>query len=493
MRQSLKEGISVVVRHNQTPLRSFLFRAQRPLSSITLGVFIAATAFTVTLFWGTAPVLAQEGRAGEEPTPTSVEEDASPIERSYIEKQAAPGLFPQVKEELKDADPFFRDTRLDINLRTYYFYRDNYPNSNPQINEAWAIGGAVSYKSGWFLNHLQLGAVYYLSEPVYAPEDRDGTQLLRPGQKSISVLGQLYGRVKLVEDNYLNLYRYEYNTPYINKYDTRMVPKTFEGYTFQGSLGGKDGAPGFKYGGGYISKIKERDAEDFVWMSQDAGAPVNKGVEVAGGLFSVGRFSIGAIDYYCGDTINIGYAEAKYTWPVTQKLGLLFAAQFTDQRSVGDDALKGYAFSVNQFGVKTEMSYSGAMLTLAFTTDTSGADLQNPWSSYPGYTSVQVKDFNRAGEKAFMVKAAYDFTPLGLESVTAYALFVHGWDRINPTTGQNATNENELDLDLQWKPKSGILKNFWPRVRYGVVHQSEGEKNYIHDFRIILNYHFSLL
>jgi len=39
-------------------------------------------------------------------------------------------------------------------------------------------------------------------------------------------------------------------------------------------------------------------------------------------------------------------------------------------------------------------------------------DLQNPWSSYPVTTSVQVQDFNRAKEKAFLVKAAYDFTPL---------------------------------------------------------------------------------
>jgi hypothetical protein len=228
-------------------------------------------------------------------------------------------------------------------------------------------------------------------------------------------------------------------------------------------------------------------------MSEDAGAPVNTGVKFGGALFSVGNFSIGAIDYYCEDTINIGYAEAKYTWPVTQKFGLLFGAQFTDQRSVGDDALKGYAFSVNQIGVRMEMSYGGALITLAFTMDTSGADLQNPWSSYPGYTSVQVKDFNRAKEKALMVKAAYDFTKLGLESVTAYALFVHGWDRINPTTGQNVANENELDLDLQWRPKSGFFKNFYPRVRYGIVHQYEGAKNYIHDFRIILNYDFSVL
>jgi len=104
-----------------------------------------------------------------------------------------------------------------------------------------------------------------------------------------------------------------------------------------------------------------------------------------------------------------------------------------------------------------------------------------------------VQDFNRAEEKALLVKGAFDFTGLGLEGVTAYALFVHGWDRINPSTRQDGTDENELDLDLQWKPKSGFFKNFWPRIRYAVVHQYEGEKNHIHDFRMILNYDFSLL
>ena len=469
------------------------FNMKRVSTLMPVRFLTSAMCAMIILLWARAPVLAQEAVSQEEPTATSVEESVTPMERSFIERTPRPGLFPLLKEQLKDMDPFFRDTKLDINLRTYYFYRDNYPNSNPQINEAWAIGGALSYKSGWFLNHFGIGAVGYLSEPLYGPDDRDGTDLLKTGQRGYAVLGQLYGRVKLIEGNYLNLYRYEYNTPYINKYDGRMSPKTFEGYTLTGSSGGKDGAPGFRYGGGYITKIKERNSEDFVWMSRDAGAPVDRGVSLGGVLFSLGRFSAGAIEYYCEDVINIGYAEAKYTWPVTQKLGLLFAAQFTDQRSVGDDLLKGFAFSVNQVGVKTEMSYSGALFSLAFTTASSGADLQSPWSSYPGYTSVQVKDFNRANEKAFLVKAAYDFTPLGLEGVTAYALFVHGWDRINPSTGQGVANENELNLDLQWKPKSGFFKDFWPRVRYGVVHQYEGAENYIHDFRIIINYDFSLL
>jgi len=480
----------MVMKRNHTLRWACLFKAGRVSTSMLVMFLTAGMGFTVMQPWGSAPARAQEAISQEEPTPTTVEESVSPIERSFVEKIPRPGLFPRLKEQLKDTDPFFRDTALDVNLRTYYFYRDKYDDS---VSEAWAIGGALSYKSGWFLDHFGVGAVLYTSQPLYAPDDRDGTLLLKPGQEGYTVLGQLYGRIKLTEENFINIYRYEYNTPFINKNDNRMTPNTFEGYTFQGASGGKDGAPGFRYGGGYITKIKERNSDDFVSMSKDAGAPVDTGVGFGGALFSLGRFSIGAIDYYCDDVINIGYAEAKYTWPVTQKLGLLFAAQFTDQRSVGEDLLNGYSFSVNQVGVKTEMSYGGAMFSLAFTTASNGADLQNPWSSYPGYTSVQVQDFNRAKEEAFLVKAAYDFTRLGLEGVTAYALYVQGWDRINPSTGQDVPNENELDLDLQWKPKSGFFKNFWPRFRYGVVHEHEGQERYIHDFRIILNYDFSLL
>jgi len=217
----------------------FLFKARSISTSIAVRFLPAAISLTVMLLWAKAPALAQEGEYQEEPTPTSVEESVSPIERSFVEKAARQGLFPQFKEHLKDMDPFFRDTRLDVNLRTYYFYQDNYPNTNPEVNEAWAIGGALSYKSGWFLNHLGLGAAFYVSEPLYGPEGRDGTELLKPGQRGYAVLGQIYGRVKLIEDHFLNLYRYEYNTPFINKYDGRMTPKTFEGYTFQGASGGR--------------------------------------------------------------------------------------------------------------------------------------------------------------------------------------------------------------------------------------------------------------
>src|SRR5208337_5013489 len=166
----------------------------------------------------------------------------------------------RLKEELKDAPPFFRDMKLDLNFRTYYLDRDNF---NDTKNKTWALGGYIAYRSGWFLDHFDMGAALYTSQPLYAPKDTDGTLLLQPDQEGYTVVGQLYGRVKIANENFINIYRYEYNTPYLNKNDSRMTPNTFEGYTFTGAYGGRDVAPKVTYGVGYIDKIKTRNSDDF--------------------------------------------------------------------------------------------------------------------------------------------------------------------------------------------------------------------------------------
>lgn len=479
----------MVIKHTRARHGAYTVRSRRRVWAKIM-IPAALIGFIVLLGWGEVSASTNEAASHEEPRKISVTERTSFMERAFLERLERPALFPELRTKMKDMDPFFRDMNLDVNLRSYYFQRKQYDDS---FNEAWAIGGALSYRSGWFLNHFGAGAAFYISEPLWAPDGRDGTKLLQEGQKGYVNVGQLYVRVKLIDNHFLNLYRYEYNTPFINKNDSRMTPLTFEGYTFQGASGPKDGAFSLKYGGGYILKMKDLNSNEFLWMSRQAGAPTDRGVWFGGGLFSMGRFSIGAMDYYCDDVINIGYAEAKYTWPVTEKLGLLVAVQFTDQRSTGDRLLTGASFSGQQIGVKTEMSYGGALLAAAFTATSNGVDLQSPWGGYPGYTSVQVQDFNRTNEKAFLVNAAYDFTRLGLDGVTASALFVHGRDRKNPATGQEEVNENELDFDLQWKAKKGIFKHFWPRLRYAMVLEQGGQERTMHVFRVILNYDFSLM
>jgi hypothetical protein len=412
----------------------------------------------------------------------SAEQGTTPMDQIDLSNpQPGQVIGPPVEPEKKS--PFFDDSRISAQLRTFYMIRDQYDNSN---SEAWTIGGSIAYKSGYLANLFGVGAVLYTSQPLYAPDDRDGTLLLKPGQEGYTVLGQLYGELKLTDRIFGAFGRKEYNTPYINKNDVRMTPNTFEGVTLYGKAGGTGGAPEWKFGGGYISKIKERNSDQFVWMSEDAGATVERGVAVAGANATWKDMSFGAVNYYSSDIINIFYTEGKYSLKPRDGYTVKFAAQFSDNQSTGDNLLTGQSFSTHQWGLKTDVLVSAATLTLAYTDTSDGANMRNPWSGYPGYTSVQVQDFNRAGESAVMLKAAYDFSGLGPKGMSAYALWVHGAGREAPNF-----NEDEIDLNLQWTPdKEGSLRGLSFRVRYANVSQRGGGDPSLNDLRFIVNWDF---
>ncbi len=403
-----------------------------------------------------------------------------------------------------------KDTKFEFNFRTFYFDRSDFDGSEKQ---AWAIGGWLGFKTGYFLDHIAFGATAYTSNPLYAPDDRDGTALLAPGQNAYTVLGEFYAELRIVKDLGITVGAKGYDTPFINRNDNRMTPNTFEAVVLQGrtelgqsSRGAITNADGdaiglskdakqvavpsptpasdvaaITYGLGYFDKIKERNDSEFVSMSEDAGASVERGVWVAGARYDKGKFSIGAIDYYSQDIINIGYGQTSFEVPLSGDWKLKFAGQYVDQGSVGDNDLKGYSFSGHQLGLKVDLPVKKALFTAAFTQAWGNANLQNPWSAYPGYTSVQVQDFNRAGEGAFLLRAGYDFPVDGL---SAYALAVFGTDP-DPA---NLYRQNEFDANLQWAPKKNVLKGLSVRLRYAVVQQFGGDVNNLTDFRAIVNY-----
>src|SRR6185436_8161457 len=149
------------------------------------------------------------------------------------------------------------------------------------------------------------------------------------------------------------------------------------------------------------------------------------------------------------------------------------------------DLLTGTEFSTHQWGVKADWGVGASVLTLAYTDTADGSAMRNPWSGYPGYTSVQVQDFFRAGESAVMLKAAYDSSK-HLKGTSIYALWVHG-------SGVEAPlfNEDEVDLNLQWNPdKATALRGMSFRLRLAQVIQRGGGDPDITDFRFIVNYDF---
>jgi hypothetical protein len=367
-----------------------------------------------------------------------------------------------------------------MQARSYYLTRDKFDGSE---SEAWAVGGHIGMKTGYFRERFALGATAYGSAPLYAPDEKDGTTLLKSGQEGYAVLGELYGEFLLNKETRLSIGRRAIDTPYINRNDNRMTPNTFEAITVQGLHGGGDQAE-WRWGGGYFDGIKERNDDDFVSMAEDAGAPngVERGVYALGGNFKQGSFSIGAIDYYSDDIINIFYTEAKYSTPLWENWRLQFALQYSDETSTGDELLKGTSFDSDQWGAKAELGYGGLLLTAAATSAGGNANMQNPWSGYPGYTSVQVEDFNRDGEDAWLLRAGYSFPTL--PGVSVYGLYVNGSQPDDPS----AYSKDEFDLNLQWTPPEGALKGLMVRLRYAHVTQDDPLNGDLDDLRIMVFY-----
>jgi hypothetical protein len=370
------------------------------------------------------------------------------------------------------------DTQFKFNWRTMYLDREKYDGSDVM---SFATGGWAGLKTGYFLDHIAIGATVYTSQHLDGNSREDGALMLEPGQESYTVLGEIYADVRINDDMNLYVGRKEYDTPFINKNDTRMTPNTFEAISLHGKvkLGG-DGAV-LKYGLGYFNRIKERNSVDFVPMSEDAGADVDRGVFSAGALYQKGDFSIGAIDYYSEDVINIAYFEAKQEFQLENGWKPRLALQYTDQRSVGNEMLAG-DFEARQWGVKAELPVGNALFTVGYTDASGDSDMRNPWSGYPGYTSVQVEDFYRDGEGALIVRAGYEFPQV--KGLSAYALWVHGSEP--DADGQFA--RDEYDFNLQWAPPEGTLKGLALRLRYAHVEQRDGNDDTLDDFRVICNY-----
>jgi outer membrane porin, OprD family len=437
---------------------------------------MAAIALSL-LAGGIAPAM------GTEQPADSVEQGTTPMDQASMANPEPMQTLVQAPVEPEKRSPFFGDSRISAQMRTFYLNSESFANSQ---SEAWTLGGSVSYKSGYLADLFKIGAVAYTSQKLYGPADRDGTLLLKPGQVSYTVLGQIYGEIRFSDRISGAFGRKEYDTPYLNKNDARMTPNTFQGVTVYGKAGGKDGAPDWRFGGGYISKIKERNSDEFISMSVDAGASVERGVYLAGVNFERKGFSLGAIDYYSDDIINIFYTEARYAMPLGEGTKLKLSAQYSGQRSTGDNLLAGSAFSTHQVGIKGDLGLGAALLTMAYTDTGNGDTMRNPWSGFPGYTSVQVESFYRAGESAVLLRAGYDLSDFGLKGTSVYALLAHGSGVLAPEY-----NEDETDFNLQWTPdKDNALRGMSFRVRYARVSQIGAGDPVTNDFRFIVNYDF---
>jgi hypothetical protein len=400
-------------------------------------------------------------------------------------------LFEPLRESMKPLPPFFRDTDLRAQFRTFYFNRERPDDTN---NEAWAFGGWLSYRSGLLLDTFQMGATFYGSAPLYAPDDRDGTLLLKPGQEGYYVPGEAWGALRYQDYVVLRGYRQLVDQPYINPQDNRMTPNTFEGVT----VGGKVGF--VQYFGGFLWDIKPRNSDEFISLSEQAGArDADEGVGLAGvRLTPTKNLGIVLHNHHGIDTFNTAYGEVDYVHPLGEDWKLRFGAQITDQRAVGDAVLSSgdERYWVTQHGgVRVQAIYRELTLSGAFSITGSGNTIQSPWGSFPGYISLMDQDFNRAREKAVLVGVAYDFGKTVAPGLSAFTNFAWGWDAIDPRSRADAPDQAEYDVTVDYRPpwlRPAFLKGLWFRFRSAVLDQ-EDSKTLGYQFRLTVNWERDLL
>ena len=410
-----------------------------------------------------SPSVAAEDAAGGGAS-RSTEQGRTPLARSF-------GNVPGTRRRHP-----LRETTFHAESRAFSFDRDR---GDDTESAALALGGAAGIVTGHFGGRVALGATAFASLPVDAPPGSDGTGLLRPGQRGYETMGELYAEVLLSPALHAHLGRKQYETPYINGNDSRMSPNTFEAYSLVGSTPDPARAAQWRYGIAYFDAIKPRNEEEFVPMSRAAGAMVDRGVHVAGAHYADKGFSLGAIGYYSRDIVRIGYVEASWLFPLGERSDLRLSGQFTRQASTGGELLTGAPFSARQYGIKGDLALGNLLLTAAWTSTGGGASMLSPWSGYPGYTSVQIEDFNRAGEDARMARVEYEFR--AWPGFSAYATWVDGSDPLAP----DAYARRERDVNLQWRAPGGRLHGLTLRVRYAETDDPGDPRGNARELRLI--------
>ena len=265
------------------------------------------------------------------------------------------------------------------------------------------------------------------------------------------MLGQLYAKLRLGDDDTLTVGRREFSTPYVNRQFNRMTPNTFEAVALKGSFTGLLARQKFDYEVGYLSKVKLRNADTFIPMSQAVPfATEDEGTVLAQALFTVDEWAFGVANYFTPETLNIFYAEATWAPAVKWPRGFKLSAQLTDQREVGGLAdLSGQVLSRN-VGLRLTTASENAVFNFAVSTTDSHGGIISPWGSNPTYTNPVLKNSNRAGEEAALFSVAYDFAGHGVAGLSASVILAAGWNAHDPSHGRS------VDHPVRARPDAGL-------------------------------------
>ena len=416
-----------------------------------------------------------EYQQAENLAPESAE--AAPVSLDAIHEALKKGPMRRIlRERLAEAPPFWRDASLDLGVRIYDFRRDD---GIETIADSLAAGTELTFSSGKWRERLSTVVTWHTSFGIDTSGGSANSGLLGEGESDLSVISRAYLQYEFGEVLSTRLYRQDFNMPYINRQDIRMIPNTHEAYVLRYSR------KRLQWLAGHVTKIKKRDSEDFVPMAEAAGVDGDDtGTSVVVGRYTFADKSLlGVVFQHTDDLFSTAYSEGSVRRTLSENWGLQLGAQLTNQWSVGGEKLGD--FSTYTWGLRGMLSYRGAVLTTVYT-KTGDAAIRKPFGGTPGFTSSMIFDFDRANEEAWRIGLSQNFAKHGLPGVS---LIVNYTESRNSTTdiGELLPDADELDITVDFRPEKGFFKGLWLRVRYSDANRGSPMADR-EDWRIILNY-----
>lgn len=409
---------------------------------------------------------------------------------------------------------FISDSKANLALRNFYINQDNRSGSaSPSKSEEWGQGFLLDLRSGYTTGAVGFGldatGQFGIRLDSGGRTDKPGRDR-NPGavfpldsdNSAVSEFGRLDLTAKArLSNTELRAGALLPKLPVLTYNDGRLLPQTFRG----AQLVSND-IERLTLHLGQIERASGRASSDY------------ENLRIAGGTERVNQFRYAGGDYKLTDTLTTSYYFAQlqdyyrqhYLGAVhntTLGAGKLSTdLRYFDSNSHGANRRNEPGYGASGFNNNGEVDNRAASLLFTYSQRGHSAGLGyqhlsgdshfpfvNNGDGATAYliTDSQIGKFQRAGERTWLARYAYDFAQAGIPGLRANATYLRG-SNVN-TNVSGADNEWERDLRIDYSIQSGPLKNLGLSVRHASLRSNVVGQRDQDEVRAIISYNLVLL
>ncbi|QAY89484.1 OprD family porin [Pseudomonas sp. ACM7] len=417
-----------------------------------------------------------------------------------------------------EAKGFVEDSKLNLNLRNYYFNRDNKNTNHDQKD--WTQGFWANYSSGYTQGLVGVGvdAFGYLAVKLDGGDGTSGT-----GNMSRSNTVKANGYAHDVNDSQgksgaavkFRISKTELKAgdmqpstaPVFAVGGSRVLPQTASGFQLQSSEV-KD--LDLEAGHFYSATSQDKNARNGGLYATYAGVEANS-IDYFGGKYGItDNLSASLYGAKLEDIWNQYYANLNYTIPMggDQSVNLdgnIYRTTDTGNAEAGEISNTAYSLAAAFSFLKAHT------ITFAFQKvngdtpfDYIGVGKNNRGGdSIFLANSIQYSDFNGSGEKSAQVRYDLKMAEYGVPGLSFMTRYVKGWniDGTNTPAGSPYAGlygedgrHHETNLEAKYVVQTGPAKDLSFRIRQAWHTANADEKEGdVKEFRLIVDYPISVL